>query len=330
MLLRFFQVHIQNPHSQGSDLKNCKLSAAAETDLILQTGPGTPRAGLGGIFLFHISGYALNRRVGQVPPWKRAEDKMDVTLPLTKSCSGCGRVEAARPGQDRPAAAWCLAIGVPGAHSPLERQSCSGIPLPETSGSPLGRAAAGRGTLLLPFNVTLNWKQRSYLPPPCRPSSLQLISSALSPFGMGVTAGRAASAARGVCTGHVAVPRLQHPGEHIPNEDTERIPTRGTRGSFALLLAPSSSLSIPPSSAGGCDDNTLAEPPKSWLSACLGRDGKISPSWLQGARVTPVAVRSAFKHRANSLAAHGKLPQRLRVQQLQECFASLSLRYLRR
>lgn len=105
MLLRFFQVHIQNPHSQGSDLKNCKLSAAAETDLILQTGPGTPRAGLGGIFLFHISGYALNRRVGQVPPWKRAEDKMDVTLPLTKSCSGCGRVEAARPGQDRPAAA---------------------------------------------------------------------------------------------------------------------------------------------------------------------------------------------------------------------------------
>lgn len=120
MLLRFFQVHIQNPHSQGSDLKNCKLSAAAETDLILQTEPGTPQAGLGGIFLFHVSGYALlNRSVGQVPPWKRAEDKMDVTLPLAKPCKGWA--EAARPGEDRLAAPWCLAIGVPGAHSPSER-----------------------------------------------------------------------------------------------------------------------------------------------------------------------------------------------------------------
>lgn len=186
---------------------------------------------------------------------------------------------------------------------------------------PTGLCCCREGNASPSVNVIWNWKQCSYLPPPCQPFPLPSLLSARGSRQGGQRLQLAVSA-QGTWRSPGCSTQARTSLMKICNESW------GTRGSFALLLAPSSSLSIPPSGVGGCDENTLAEPPESWLSACLRRDGKISHSWLQGARVTPAAVRSGLKHRANSLAAHGKVLQTLRVQQLQEFFASVSFWYL--
>jgi len=110
-----------------------------------------------------------------------------------------------------------------------QTQSCSGISLPETSGSLLASAepdgngtmqsreqAAGTGTFLLPFHAMLKLKTYHSLPPPCHPIPLQLIPVALAPSGTSVAAGRAASAACSCLHGARRVPQAAAPRRAQP------------------------------------------------------------------------------------------------------------------
>lgn len=155
--------------------------------------------------------------------------------------------------------------------SPSERQSCSGIPLPETSGSLLASAgpdgngttqnceqAAGTGTFLLPFNAMLKLKTYRYLPPPCHPSSLQLIIFALAPFGTFCCCREGS-----VCSSRLSTRGTSHSSSCNSPASTSLIKpgctTRRTGGSLSLSLAPSSSPSIQRFDVSGCDDNTLTK-----------------------------------------------------------------------
>lgn len=132
--------------------------------------------------------------------------------------------------------------------------------------------AGGGGTLLHPFHGMLNWKQHSSLPPPCHPGSLQLISSALTPFGTWVTAGRDGAASCSCLHGY------------IPNEPPR--PMHGTRCSIALMSQHTPRADSPP---------------------VLGRmeDG---PQLAMG--VNAVLLLCLLLFSTHSLAAGGRLPRR--------------------
>lgn len=168
--------------------------------------------------------------------------------------------------------------------------------------------AAEMGTALLPRNTTLKLKTYCYLPPPCHPRSLQLITFALAPSGCCGKGGSCSVwlSARGTS---------RSPSCSIP-ASTSLIKAVCTmrRTGLPLPFSPC----IAPMSAGA-----MIKHSPSWLSACVGRDPNISTRWLCRVDLTTADGRSALKHGANTLAAGGKTPKRPRIQKPQQFFAGL-------
>lgn len=219
------------------------------------------KAVLAGIFPCSISGYAPNCSTGQVPLWKRARGKIDPTSICRRSLPW---VSSLLQLADRDA--QCLGAAL-----------CWDL----TSGALL---AEGKRSSIRFFYGMLNWKQHRSLPPPCQPGSLQLISSALTPFGTRVTAGRDGAAS---CS-------CLH--RHIPDGPT--CPMHGRRCSTAPMSA-------------ACSERRF--------STCFRQDGRSAPA-DSGGGCSAAAVHSAFQHTA-LLQVEGS-PGGLRAQQPRELSAA--------